>query len=343
MRFAVRSSGGSLLFIGQEKEDIMRYLAPIPNQYLDATGEPCAGGSVAVYVSGENRFANIYQNSSGDELVPNPCELDSHGMWQAFVDADLVLDYIVKDSGGYVVAEYYAVSFPTAGGSSAEVSIESPNGTIDVTESTVDGVKKFEIDVNDKIAKPHSAKFSHEATAANDGTFEYDNFTLESDVDTVIYLTNGVLTLDKGLYHLSVNLVLGNSSTDASYYDVVFSIAGNDIKTAWDNSFVHEKSLEVGFDLDVDEDGHTEIPTISGLPAWLHCDIVSLDVHKVATVGMGGAITEIEHDPSIVGDGTLDHPLGVKNYDQIVNSEMKIAVGADGSNEMTFYKGTLVL
>lgn len=286
----------------------MRYLAPIPNQFMDATGEPCAGGSVAVYVSGENRLANIYQNSSGDELVQNPCPLDSHGMWQAFVDADLVLDYLVKDSGGNVVAEYYAVSFPSGGSSSADVSIVSPNGTIDVVEVSSN---KFSIDVNDRIAKPHRAKFSHEGSAANDGTFEYDNFELESDEDTEIYLANGVLTLNKGLYHLSLNLVLGNENTDSSYYGVVFSVSGNDFKTDWDNSFVHERSIEVGFDIDVDEDGYSVIPEISGLPAWLHCDIESLDVHKVGTVGIGGSITEIEHDTSLVGDGTVEHPLGI--------------------------------
>lgn len=297
----------------------MKYLAPIPNQFLDATGEPCAGGSIEVYVSGEMRFANIYQNSSGEELVPNPCSLDSHGMWQAFVDADLVLDYIVKDSGGNVVAEYYAVSFPTAGGSTAEVSIESPNGTIDVSESTVDGVKKFEIDVNERITKPHNAKFTHDATSKNDGTFEYDNFSLVSEADTEIYLTNGVLTLNNGFYHISLNLVLGNSDTDSSYYDVVFSMDGNDFKTVWDNSFVHEKSIEIGFDIDVNADGQTEIPVISGLPRGISCSISRLDVHKVGTVGIGGSVSSIEHDPSLIGDGTLEHPLGVKDYSKILS------------------------
>lgn len=320
----------------------MRYLAPIPNQFLDATGEPCVGGTVSVYISGEPRLANIYQNASGDELAPNPSTLDSHGMWQAFVDADQTLDYIVEDAGGNVVAQYYNVTFPQVGGT-ANVSIESPNGTIDIVESEVDGQKKFEIDVNDKVAKPHNVKLSHEATATNEGTFVYDNFSLESDEDTEIYLDNGVLTFNKGLYHLSANLVIENSETGSSYHNVVFIVGGNEIKTAWDNSFIHEQSIEVGFDIDVEADGQTEIPSISGLPGSIGCSIKCLDIHKVGTVGIGGSITGIEHDPSLVGDGTLEHPLGVKNYDQIVNSEMKIAVGADGSNEMTFYKGTLVL
>lgn len=88
----------------------MHYLAPIPMLYVDCSGVPCDGGSVDVYRTGTQEHAPIYQNSSTDELAENPAMLDSNGMWKAFIDANVALDFIVKDRDGNVVASFVNIS-----------------------------------------------------------------------------------------------------------------------------------------------------------------------------------------------------------------------------------------
>ncbi len=94
----------------------MHYLAPIPMLYVDCSGVPCDGGSVDVYRTGTQEHAPIYQNSSTDELAENPAMLDSNGMWKAFIDANVALDFIVKDRDGNVVASFINISLDFGSG-----------------------------------------------------------------------------------------------------------------------------------------------------------------------------------------------------------------------------------
>ena len=96
----------------------MRYLVPIPKQYVDESGVPCYAGSVSVYRNGTHEYANLYKSSDSDELVENPSILDSSGMWNAFVDPDIPLDYIVSDKKGNVIASYLNVMIDAASGES---------------------------------------------------------------------------------------------------------------------------------------------------------------------------------------------------------------------------------
>ena len=106
----------------------MRYLVPVPLQFVDESGIPYSGGSVSVHYAGNDTLAPIYENSHNDELAQNPSVLDSNGMWKAFVDAGVSLDYIVKNDEGNVVASFLGVV--AAGGNGG--------GTGDVTKAYVD-------------------------------------------------------------------------------------------------------------------------------------------------------------------------------------------------------------
>lgn len=93
----------------------MKYLAPIPKQFVDQNGLPLSNGAVHVYISGDTQYANIYQDADGNELMPNPARLDSNGAWVGFVTAGIPLDYVVEDKDGNVQFEYEKV---VAGGGS---------------------------------------------------------------------------------------------------------------------------------------------------------------------------------------------------------------------------------
>lgn len=115
----------------------MKYLAPIPKQFVDHNGLPLSDGKVHVYISGDTQYANVYQDADGEELMPNPVRLDSNGAWQGFVTAGIPLDYIVEDKDGNVQFPYEKV---VAGSGTANVAIEPviTSGT-KIAECWVDG------------------------------------------------------------------------------------------------------------------------------------------------------------------------------------------------------------
>jgi hypothetical protein len=115
----------------------MKYLAPIPKQFVDQNGLPLSNGTVHVYISGDTQYANVYQDADGEELLPNPARLDSNGAWVGFVTAGIPLDYVVEDKDGNVQFEYEKV---IAGSGTANVAIEPTitSGT-KIAECWVDG------------------------------------------------------------------------------------------------------------------------------------------------------------------------------------------------------------
>lgn len=94
----------------------MKYLTPVPKQFVDQSGVPYSGGKVSVYVTGSTDFAEIYLDADGESLAPNPARLDSNGSWICFVSPDQVLDYVVQDKDDHVVATYEKVVVGGSGG-----------------------------------------------------------------------------------------------------------------------------------------------------------------------------------------------------------------------------------
>ena len=90
----------------------MRYLVPVPKQFVDFSGVPYSDGIVSVYLHGTQELVNIYKEASSSVLQDNPCVLDSNGAWSAFVAPDVSLDYIVQDRDGNVVASFLDIVLP---------------------------------------------------------------------------------------------------------------------------------------------------------------------------------------------------------------------------------------
>ena len=111
----------------------MRYLTPIPKQFVDQSGIPYSDGTVSVYLSGSDELADIFEAAEGDALCPNPCKLDSNGAWQCFVPGDVPLDYIVQDKHGNVVFPYYNIVPGSGSGSGAVFTVNGTEGEIKVT------------------------------------------------------------------------------------------------------------------------------------------------------------------------------------------------------------------
>lgn len=380
----------------------MRYLAPIPKQFVDESGVPYAGGTVTVLLSGSSSLANIYQNSHDDELADNPSVLDSNGMWQAFVDAGVALDYIVEDAAGNTVAPYYGIVIDAGSGSGVSKAYVDQNDNairesvtevdrainnetqraeqseqnllvsinreteraqnaeaaskttlsegigISIEESTdpVDGHKNYEVK-NDGLvdvlirspgntisvkrkssytpgtviydieatsdADPAYGKFRQLSTNADsNGTVTYDSIERIGGNSGNIAVVGGTLKLRKGLFHVTCSVMLSNDNigVDGNYYDVYASIENHMCKFVWDNSFVHGETIEFSLDMYT---GNTlsVVPVITGLPVGIVCNLVSMDVHKVSGIAGGGSGADVVHDQTLVGDGTVENPLGV--------------------------------
>ena len=84
----------------------MKYLAPIPFQFVDNCGVPYSNGTVEAFVTGTTEHAELYNDTEGTSIMENPVGLDSLGSWRGFVNGRDAIDYIVKDVNGNVVFQY---------------------------------------------------------------------------------------------------------------------------------------------------------------------------------------------------------------------------------------------
>ena len=87
----------------------MKYLTPVPKQFVDSSGVPYSNGTVSVYYSGTEELAEIWLDADGESLSPNPAKLDSHGSWICYVNGGEALDYVVQDKDEHVVATFEKV------------------------------------------------------------------------------------------------------------------------------------------------------------------------------------------------------------------------------------------
>ena len=87
----------------------MKYLAPIPCQFVDNCGVPYSNGTVEAFASGTTTHAQLFNDSDGESIMENPVGLDSLGAWRGFVTGTDPIDYIVKDRNGNVVFQFEKV------------------------------------------------------------------------------------------------------------------------------------------------------------------------------------------------------------------------------------------
>lgn len=219
----------------------MRYIVPVPMLYVDGSGVPLDGGTVSVYRAGTNEFYPIYQNSDSEELAVNPASLDSNGMWRAFVDSGISLDYIVKDADGNVVTSYM------------NVKVDAGSGTGGVTRAYVDSrddeiresVASLANDLNDERVRAIAAEASAKTVVKQgngvtiseevkeDGHSEY-TVNSENLTDINIVSPDGSISVSKtrspstGILNFSLT---SNGARDMQYLNVAYDQSGNGNET----------------------------------------------------------------------------------------------------------------
>lgn len=94
----------------------MKFLPPIQKNFTDVCGIPEDGGRVFVYLCGTTDLATLYGDSEGLSFAENPYRLDSVGSLKFFVDADIELDYVIKDSDGHVAKSFNGIKVNSCDG-----------------------------------------------------------------------------------------------------------------------------------------------------------------------------------------------------------------------------------
>ena len=210
----------------------MKYLAPIPKQFVDHSGVPLFNGTVHVYISGDTQYANVYQDADGEELMPNPARLDSNGAWAGFVTAGIPLDYVVKDKDGNVQFEYEkVVAGGGQGGGDGPVYVQESHTSSDsnVTVASQKTTCTFDSNLNDFTGELH-VRFQNSGKAAT-VTFYVNNEYYDKAVSTLPVMT--------GVTHLMVPVSVKSGrlraevtfATVSTPSSVKFDLAGYNLGT----------------------------------------------------------------------------------------------------------------
>ena len=297
----------------------MRYLVPVPKQYVDESGVPCDAGSVSVYRNGTHEYANLYKSSDSDELVENPSVLDSSGRWNAFVDPDVPLDYIVSDKKGNVIASYLNVMIDAASGESWVTKEYVDARDNEIRESVVEVSRAVEDERERAILSESEESAAREAgDAANAGLIadekdervsadnELENKIEQGDADE-----RAALETHKSDYnnphHVTAHQVgaYTQQETEDRISDALSGEVGGwlgNLTVAEVNSLTEHKK----------GDSATMLDAGTVMPGNVTVDVGD-DIMWVDSLGewQSKIADHLHHDETLVGTGSASDPLGV--------------------------------
>lgn len=207
------------------------------------------------------------------------------------------------------------------------VEITSPNGTLNISESTDQqtNTKTFEIDVKGGTA---SYGFFTKNSEAWRTSYQISGVTARKIEGSDISLSNGYIYLKKGLYHVDCCVELAVPGLTNQYYQAqIYCLSGttaSSIKQV-DDTFAHAENLNLSFDVEITTD-NTELQIfIRGLPSGSYVWLYGMSVHKVVTAGAGGS----GGSSYTAGDaiGIVNGEISVKHGDGLsVNEDNELEV-----------------
>lgn len=328
----------------------MRYLVPVPKQYVDESGVPCDAGSVSVYRNGTHELANLYEASDSDELVENPSKLDSSGRWNAFVDPDIPLDYIVADKKGNVIASYINVIIDAASGESW-VTKEYVDARDDEIRESVAELSESLEDERERAIRAESEEsearqagdnanaeaISEETASREDADAEIIAKVNKGDADERAALEAHKADHDNP-HHVTAHQVgaYTQQETDDRISDALSGEVGGwlgNLTVAQVNAMTEHKK----------GDSATMIDSGTVMPGNVSVSEGD-DIMWVDSLGVWQAkiSDHLHHDETLVGTGSTNDPLGV-NMEVVEANGLKIAPPEhEGVGTMLFYTGTLI-
>lgn len=208
-----------------------RYSTPI-TQYLDAAGEPLAGGKINFYVTGTATRANTYSDLLLTIANQNPVELDAAGRTgDIYIDPAVTYRVVLTDADDVEIWSADNVIDPTAGATAAiAIYPGDPNGNVAGNAGSPGGVGASMVydSVNDIIyvctttGSASDAAWSSQ-TAGSAGLGAANTFTANQ---TIKYTDAGALVGPKLILYRDSATPAASDRLGALYYDAEDS-AGN--------------------------------------------------------------------------------------------------------------------
>ena len=157
------------------------------------------------------------------------------------------------------------------------------------------------------------------------------------DIDAAgITFENDVVTLDKGLYHVDIQVNIPVNDIDESYYEVTLtpSLSYAVLRQTIDASYAHNTTLDLSFDVNLLTDGNELTFTLAGLPVGARYKVENFQIHEVTTID-----SLIDIDGGIYHAGVATQIDGQQNINVEFNPASGIDVDANNKLYVKLGKG----
>jgi hypothetical protein len=186
--------------------------------------------------------------------------------------------------------------------------VKSTNGTIGVGSATVGNVVTYDLS-GAKIVGENgvSAEYNPATNEWNVGleeqTYCYaeaqsqnttttgltevlSNFENINMVGDDIVITPTTITLNKGLYHIDIQVNVTNTATAPQYYDVSLTNSLNNgaLTKVFDGSFTHTETLDLSFDVKLLNNSNSLTFTLTNMPIGSEYYVRNLQIHEIVTI-----------------------------------------------------------
>lgn len=218
----------------------------------------------------------------------------------------------------------------TVSGNAPDVSITSTDASIDISETSTETSKTFNLSVN-KNVKNFIGGFVVGTLSLGTqlkGTVSKESGTLAVSSDAIV--------LPAGTYSVTLKCAASTNTEAFNVYDAAISVMAKVSESVF-NLFVFKPDVNSSGTQYFDHSFDITLSAQASISVWGKYETEqssqgwTLDgaiyIHSVANVnagGGGGGLTEVAHDATLSGDGTADNPLSVvgggDTYEVKVNS-----------------------
>ena len=192
-------------------------------------------------------------------------------------------------SSGYATKDYVDEAFDEL----ADAIDEKFNTTLvagrNITITSAEGATSADIEYTVAMKDPDDvlnwARFNSNGIAYTTGTTATLAFTSAEGAGTNITLNgNNQVVLDKGSYHVDIQVIAGISGGDNAYYDAGLSAGSNRVvMQSVDGSYAHTETLDLSFDIRVQNNGSVLNFELAGLPPCTY-QVKNLNIHEFLTL-----------------------------------------------------------
>lgn len=187
--------------------------------------------------------------------------------------SETYVDSAFEDTIEYVEEHFYNTTVVAGKGITVSSDIDE-NGDVEYTVSTQDP---------DDIL--NWARFNSLTATYTTGTTATLAFTSAEGAGTNITLNgNNQVVLDKGSYHVDIQVIADISGGDAAYYDAGLSAGSTRaVVQSIDGSYAHTETLDLSFDVRIQNDGSILNFELAGLPPCTYA-VQNMNIHEFLTL-----------------------------------------------------------